>query len=402
MKRENVTWGLLLLAFCALLGLAGCRLGRMGSQGELPRRLEVLQTTPVFTDPGYYAAFPGWVRTSDTLAMQFSIQELAALRATKLHPHYFPVGQDRWALSRDSGAQWTLTARPPELGVMLHATRHMHSAAAAMADGALLSYEARYGGSTTATLRRLRIDRDTPAGQPAWYRFAAGYTRLMDFYPYDLEALPRGGFLLSGYWSRDPKGKEVSVFRGSAGGQAWRHQASLNSPDPLFVFSESDMVAWEDGRVVIQLRADHDPNQKSKWPAEVNGNGMKRDGYGYYLYQSESADFGQTWSAPRQLPIWGHPPNLLKLQSGNLLLVYGHRRPPFEVHAVLSHDRGQTWDLASTVALNTASQGNYDFGYPVATQTPDGRIHVAWYGYSTSDLSETSPHGIYYTTLQER
>jgi hypothetical protein len=100
--------------------------------------------------------------------------------------------------------------------------------------------------------------------------------------------------------------------------------------------------------------------------------------YGGYLYQTDSLDGGKTWTPPKRTPIWGHPANLIRLKSGNLLCVYGHRRPPFGVRACLSRDEGATWDIANEFILR-ADGIDADVGYPTSVQLPDGRIFTAWY-----------------------
>ena len=120
------------------------------------------------------------------------------------------------------------------------------------------------------------------------------------------------------------------------------------------------------------------------------------------LYQAESRDGGDTWSEPVQLPIWGHPPYLLRLASGNLLLVYGYRRTPWEIRAILSRDDGRTWDMTTLRTVHTFNPGSYDMGYPVATQLADGSIVCSFYGYSTPDAGEQMPHGIFVSVFDEK
>jgi hypothetical protein len=149
------------------------------------------------------------------------------------------------------------------------------------------------------------------------------------------------------------------------------------------------------------IRAEWFDTPKDRLPAEANGNGTKRDGYGYFLYQATSTNGGRDWNTPEPLPVWGHPPFLLQLRSGNLLMVYGHRRPPFSVRAILSHDRGASWDLGSMIELRRFEPGHYDIGYPVATELDNGEIVVVHYGYSTKDLETCSPHGVFCTRVKE-
>ena len=116
------------------------------------------------------------------------------------------------------------------------------------------------------------------------------------------------------------------------------------------------------------LRTDWDLIPVEQRPEEA------KVGYGYFLYQTESSDGGRTWSEPVRLELWGHPPYLLRLASGNILLVYGYRRAPWEIRVILSRDEGRTWDMSTLRTVHTFNPGNYDMGYPVATQLEDGSI----------------------------
>ena len=72
-----------------------------------------------------------------------------------------------------------------------------------------------------------------------------------------------------------------------------------------------------------------------------------------FLIQRWSEDFGQTWSAALNTNVWtpNSPPHLIKLKDGRILLSYGYRINPMGIHAVLSDDGGQTWDVDQTVIL---------------------------------------------------
>ena len=98
------------------------------------------------------------------------------------------------------------------------------------------------------------------------------------------------------------------------------------------------------------------------------------------LYQSESTDRGKTWSEPVDTGIWGYPPHLLQLQSGDILCSYGYRRGAMGVRAVLSHDDGRTWDKDNTIVLRGDGVGNPgDLGYPVSIEVEPGVILTVYY-----------------------
>lgn len=120
-------------------------------------------------------------------------------------------------------------------------------------------------------------------------------------------------------------------------------------------------------------------------PVELSPNHLLafcRRGGGYepgergYIVASESRDGGLTWSEGRdtELPNPNSAIELIKLQSGRLLLVYNpvfHGRTPLT--AALSEDGGKTWKWRKNLA-----EGEDSFAYPSAVQTRDGRIHVVY------------------------
>jgi sialidase-1 len=97
----------------------------------------------------------------------------------------------------------------------------------------------------------------------------------------------------------------------------------------------------------------------------------------YYLWQSESADGGKTWSEAHQTPIWGYPPHLIRLQNGWLLVTYGRRKEPFGERACISRNGGKTWEVDSEFTVADAPNG--DLGYPATVQLKDGSLYSVYY-----------------------
>jgi len=93
-----------------------------------------------------------------------------------------------------------------------------------------------------------------------------------------------------------------------------------------------------------------------------------------WILRAESRDGGWTWTegAPSQFKNPNAAVDFIKLRSGNFLLVYNdsmNERTPLTV--ALSPDRDRTWPWRRNVA-----EGPYDYGYPMAVQTRDGKIHL--------------------------
>ena len=89
---------------------------------------------------------------------------------------------------------------------------------------------------------------------------------------------------------------------------------------------------------------------------------------------AESRDGGRTWSegVNTQFKNPNAAVDFIKLRIGNLLLVFNdsmNDRTPLTV--ALSPDGGQTWPSRRNVA-----EVPYDYAYPMAVQTRDGKIHL--------------------------
>ncbi|MEW4570583.1 sialidase family protein [Tautonia sp. JC769] len=132
-------------------------------------------------------------------------------------------------------------------------------------------------------------------------------------------------------------------------------------------------VQLPDGRIVAYCRRGGDY-------------GPTTDGY---IIRAESADRGRTWTEGLNsaFPNPNAAVDFLKLRSGNLLLVYNDsmtRRTPLAL--ALSTDRDATYPHRRVLA-----DGDRDYGYPIAFQARDGRIHVVF----TSDRRSVVNHAIF-------
>jgi predicted neuraminidase len=108
-----------------------------------------------------------------------------------------------------------------------------------------------------------------------------------------------------------------------------------------------------------------------------------------YIVRSESHDGGWTWSEGKDsaFPNPNAAIDLLKLRSGSLLLVYNHsmnRRTPLSL--ALSTDQERSWHVRRNL-----KGGDNDYGYPIALQSADGRIHVVF----TSDRRTVVNHAVF-------
>jgi predicted neuraminidase len=93
-----------------------------------------------------------------------------------------------------------------------------------------------------------------------------------------------------------------------------------------------------------------------------------------WIIRAESHDGGWTWS-PGVNTSFKNPNaaiDFIKLRNGNLLLLYNdsmNERTPLTI--AISPDADKTWPWRRNVA-----EGPYDYAYPMAVETSDGKIHL--------------------------
>lgn len=115
------------------------------------------------------------------------------------------------------------------------------------------------------------------------------------------------------------------------------------------------------------------------------GYGPVQDGF---IVRAESRDAGRTWTEglDSKFPNPNSAVDLIRLQSGALVLVYNHSmedRTPLTV--ALSADGDKTWPHRKDLAT-----GKDSFAYPVALQARDGRIHIVY----TSNTRKVIQHAV--------
>lgn len=153
---------------------------------------------------------------------------------------------------------------------------------------------------------------------------------------------------------------EIFFLRSEDDGRTWDFVPML--PEGLgdlpVGFNETAIIQNEAGEIIAMMRSD---------PAG-------------YLWQSVSHDRGLTWSRPEKTQVWGFPADLLKLEDGRILCVYGYRRSPMGVRAVWSEDGGKTWEADQEIIIRGDGFGSPgDLGYPLTAQLPDGTIFTIYY-----------------------
>ncbi|HXS24481.1 MAG TPA: sialidase family protein [Gemmatimonadales bacterium] len=142
-------------------------------------------------------------------------------------------------------------------------------------------------------------------------------------------------------------------------GQTWTIQGTIATGSATHAYSETAIIN----------------TGGSNWLALMRDDGTA----GGNLAQCTSSDGGATWSAPT-VPftdklVENVSPALLRLQSGSILAVYGHRNAGLRCRR--STNNGTSWNNPLDVFIPVASSDSA--GYPGPIQRTDGLILVSYY-----------------------
>ncbi len=216
--------------------------------------------------------------------------------------------------------------------------------------------------------------------------------------------LPDGGILMALYgrmkeYSEDGVGETNRCFlvRSDDNGDNWDYYATLGyDPNNIIDYEEAGLLRLDDGKMVCFMRTHIQPSMDTK-----------------NMVMTVSDDDGFTWSQPKFSNIWGYPPELIRLQDGRYLMVYGYRRPSYGVRGVISED-GLTWDVKNEFTISDGgipaksdvnkpsssrvapASGMYDdgginynhpglyqhIGYPTVCQADDGTVVCSYHEWS--------------------
>ncbi|WP_421726193.1 sialidase family protein [Bauldia sp.] len=148
--------------------------------------------------------------------------------------------------------------------------------------------------------------------------------------------LPSGSLLMGLYGRIHGYGEEgegettrSALIRSDDGGLNWEYYSTLAfDPASIIDYEEPALLRLKDGRLVCFMRTHVNPSGDAK-----------------NMVMTVSEDDGFSWSTPKWTNIWGYPADMIALDDGRYLMVYGYRRPPYGVRGIISDD-GISWDVA--------------------------------------------------------
>ena len=183
-----------------------------------------------------------------------------------------------------------------------------------------------------------------------------GYPDLMKHSAYGRIVTLADGTMLQPLYGRcvedpDAERDHSYILRSTDNGRTWS-DVSLVASD----HNETALLALPDGEILAAMRtADR----------------------GQRLCVSRSTDGGRNWGPPVEVTEGSeHPADLTLLSNGWVLMVFGVRHEPWGVQAVISKDRGHSWEGRRLIV--TDDLGQNDLGYPSSVRIGD-RLVTAYY-----------------------
>ena len=171
----------------------------------------------------------------------------------------------------------------------------------------------------------------------------------------------------------DEKRNASYLFRSRDGGKTWSEPTRI-----ALDYNETSLL----------------PLDKKHWLAALRSHLE-----GQFTAVSHSYDGGKTWTKPQRVTRASeHPPDLLRLSDGRIVMTFGERNKPYGVHALVSSDGGKTWDGEHELVLVDHAT-NTDCGYPSSVLLPDGRVLTAYYAVGSTKHPQWSVHagGVIFT-----
>jgi hypothetical protein len=164
--------------------------------------------------------------------------------------------------------------------------------------------------------------------------------------------LPNGSILMGLYgrihgYEEEGEGESTrsALMRSDDNGDNWEYFSTLAyDPASIIDYEEPGLVQLKDGRLVCFMRTHANPTSDPR-----------------NMVMVVSEDDGFSWTPPKWTNIWGFPPELIALQDGRYLMVYGYRRTPYGTRGIISED-GLTWDVKNEFIIR-------DGGVPGKTVT---------------------------------
>ena len=357
------------------LGIASCGVSR-GATADLKKIEDIV----IYKDDSFYSSFPSIVRRpTGELLTAFRRAPNRRLVGVRAVTHTDPNSYCVLVRSGDGGKSWSAS---PDL-IYAHAWGGSQDPCMVqLRDGSLVctsylwTWLDREGGAKTQGTAELNH-----------YVFQGGYiVRSTDggktwngpFYPAPVPG--RGG--------RDALGKPLPAYnrgalcQGSDGRLYWVVACGVDGGDRTDVhlmISADGGITWTYScPVASHPSASFNETSLYETPKGDLVAFIRSERFDDHAIVARSRDGGKTFQ-PWQDANWqGHPHHAVRLESQQVLLVYGYRHKPFGIRARILDAECTNFADAREFVLRDDG-GNGDLGYPWAVTLPDRRALVTYY-----------------------
>lgn len=352
----------------------------------------MLNPVVIFKTPDLYCSFPSIISTGGTnllVAFREASQGSAQLACKDSPCHHDMKSSVVIHASSDSGKTWSFLSRisfwaginDPALSMLKDGRILVRwigmevrpSSERSQLQGRLLAHRSELG---TVSGGLGNFYAESLDGGKTW-----GETQKIDLEGFEfsysrdpITELTDGTWILPAYQS-SPFSAEVSwLIRSWDRGKSWCDPAlivrDINGEKSAFCgtnFNETSVIELAPNKLLACIRADSTYYSEGEF-IPVGGVGE--------LHFSFSENNGLSWTPSKPSGIYGQPGSLLLMGDGKILCTYGVRKKPYRVCARVSFDDGNTW--GDEIVLKDQSP-HWDMGYPMSTQTKDGKIHTVYY-----------------------
>lgn len=170
--------------------------------------------------------------------------------------------------------------------------------------------------------------------------------------------------------------RSILILKSCDKGITWELLNKFRHPEGYFM-GEPNLFRTASGKIVCMLRTHIPDSDRNVYD---DGNSDMSPMHLCYSY-----DDGKTWTEPEATKFTSPSPfQAVQLDSGNVLMTYGHRYSPYGIKAVLLDGEFDNVHEAKEILIRDDGV-NHDLGYTSSVQMPNGDILVTYYIFHKDD-----------------
>ena len=177
-------------------------------------------------------------------------------------------------------------------------------------------------------------------------------------------------------YSKEMSERIVRIVKSFDRGKTWTKLYDIRKPCECMM-GEPNLFKTKSGKIACFIRTHIEDNAKNVYS---DGNNDLSP-----MHISYSFDNGNTWTQPVRTKYNSPSPfQAIQLESGNVLLSYGHRYSPYGINVMLLDGELTNIDSAEEYVIRDDGV-NIDLGYTSSVQMDNGDILVTYYIFSKED-----------------